>query len=130
MYINYIWVNVYKLFVLFFEKDVSFTLFFLYLTQRHRSITLLVSWGCLCGKDMHFGRIKGVPFMRCISTHKWIWSRLCGRRVMRRHTASQTNTVQCVTVFTTYMTRTILSSTSFDVCRSWYKHSNLFLLDA
>ena len=24
--------------------------------------------------------------MRCISTHKWIWSRLCGRRVMRRHT--------------------------------------------
>ena len=27
--------------------------------------------------------------MRCISTHKWIWSRLCGRRVMRRHNASQ-----------------------------------------
>jgi len=25
--------------------------------------------------------------MRCISTHKWIWNRLCGRRVMRRHTA-------------------------------------------
>jgi len=26
--------------------------------------------------------------MRCISTHKWIWNRLCGRRVMRRHIAS------------------------------------------
>jgi len=25
--------------------------------------------------------------MRCISTHKWIWSRVCGRRVMRRHNA-------------------------------------------
>ena len=25
--------------------------------------------------------------MRCISTHKWIWSRLCDRRVMRRHKA-------------------------------------------
>jgi len=39
---------------------------------------------------MHFWRIKGVPFMRCISTHKWIWSRLCGRRVMRRHNALST----------------------------------------
>ena len=55
------------------------------LIQKHRSRTL--TWGCLCGKGMPFWRIKGVPFMRCISTHKWIWSRLCGRRVMRRHTA-------------------------------------------
>jgi len=55
------------------------------LIQKHSSITL--TWGCLCGKGMPFWRIKGVPFMRCISTHKWIWSRLCGRRVMRRHNA-------------------------------------------
>ena len=55
------------------------------LIQKHRSITL--TWGCLCGKGMPFWRIKGVPFMCCISTHKWIWSRLCGRRVMRRHNA-------------------------------------------
>ena len=53
------------------------------LIQKHSSITL--TWGCLCGKSVPFWRIKGVPFMRCISTHKWIWSRLCGRRVMRRH---------------------------------------------
>jgi len=55
------------------------------LIQKHRSITL--TWGCLCGKGMPFWRIKGVSFMRCISTHKRIWSRLCGRRVMRRHNA-------------------------------------------
>ena len=55
------------------------------LIQKHSSITL--TWDCLCGKGMPFWRIKGVPFMRCISTHKWIWSRLCGRRVMRRHSA-------------------------------------------
>ena len=55
------------------------------LIQKHRSITL--NWGCLCSKGMSFWRIKGVPFMRCISTHKWIWSRLCGRRVKRRHRA-------------------------------------------
>jgi len=55
------------------------------LIQKHRSITL--TWGCLCGTGMPFWRIKVVPFMRCISTHKWIWSRLCGRRVMRRHNA-------------------------------------------
>jgi len=53
------------------------------LIQKHSSITL--TWGCLCGKGMSFWRIKGVPFMRCISTHKRIWSRLCGKRVMRRH---------------------------------------------
>jgi len=53
--------------------------------KKHRSITL--TWGCLCGKGMPFWRIKGVPFMRCISTHKWIWRSLCGRRVMRRHIA-------------------------------------------
>jgi len=56
------------------------------LIQKHSSITL--NWCCLCGKGMPFWRIKGVLFMRCISTHKWIWSRLCGRRVMRRHSAS------------------------------------------
>ena len=42
------------------------------------------------------------PFMRCISTHKWIWSRLCGRRVMRRHTASwrrRSNLYDCFTNF-------------------------------
>ena len=55
------------------------------LIQKHSSITL--TWGCLCGKGMPFWRIQGVPFMRCIATHKWIWSRLCGKRVMRRHKA-------------------------------------------
>ena len=39
------------------------------LIQKHSSITL--TWDCLCGKGMPFWRIKGVPFMRCISTHKW-----------------------------------------------------------
>jgi len=37
---------------------------------KHRSMTL--TWGCLCGIGVHFLCIKGVPFMSCISTHKWI----------------------------------------------------------
>jgi len=69
-----------------FPKKACFIYIKLFsLIQKHSSITLTL--GCLCGKGMPFWRIKGVPFMRCISTHKWIWSRLCGRRVMRRHKA-------------------------------------------
>jgi len=94
LYINYVLCWRYIIHVLIilcwhvfcFPKKTCFIYIKLFsLIQKHSSITL--TWGCLCGKGMPFWRIKGVPFMRCISTHKWIWSRLCGRRVMRRHIA-------------------------------------------
>ena len=80
------------------------------LIQKHRSITL--TWSCLCGEGLYFWRIKGVPFMRCISTHKWIWSRLpyasgavCGVTKLKWYKRTNTTVLQKYTCI--YFTKKI-----------------------
>jgi len=131
LYINYVLCWCYIIHVLSilcwhvfsFPKKTCFIYIYIKNTskiQKHKSITL--TWGCLCGKGMPFWRIKGVSFMRCISTHKWIWSHLCGRRVMRRHKPwPQTSRVQ-PRVWPLYTSRSRSTHSIWSSLRTFYPH--------